>query len=146
MLRSFRIPETRLLVINDLVVQVTVTFRTDEDEEMRYRYAEDSELQSLVQTSVISLVNCGYTDGVARGPGFVLYQKRKKWPIGRRYIFTRHGEPLQSSLHKYFFQLELLDWEGQQHGNAVEITELRGVGMSPSSSSIAGSTIEGLEA
>ncbi|KAJ2081842.1 hypothetical protein H4R24_002049 [Coemansia sp. RSA 988] len=146
MLKPFRIPETRLLVINDLVVQVTVTFRTDEDEEMRYRYAEDVELQSLVQTSVISLVNCGYTDGVARGPGFVLYQKRKKWPIGRRYIFTRHGEPLQSSLHKYFLQLELLDWEGQQHGNAVEITELRGVGMSPSSSSIAGSTIEGLEA
>ncbi|PIA14332.1 hypothetical protein COEREDRAFT_82845 [Coemansia reversa NRRL 1564] len=146
MLRPFRIPETRLLVINDLVVQVTVTFRTDEDEEMRYRYAEDEELQSLVQTSVISLVNCGYTDGIARGPGFVLYQKRKKWPIGRRYIFTRHGEPLQSSLHKYFFQLELLDWEGQQHGNVVEITELRGVGMSPSSSSIAGSTIEGLEA
>ncbi|KAJ2608811.1 hypothetical protein H4S08_004311 [Coemansia sp. RSA 1365] len=146
MLRPFRIPETRLLVINDLVVQVTVTFRTDEDEEMRYRYAEDEELQSLVQTSVISLVNCGYTDGIARGPGFVLYQKRKKWPIGRRYIFTRHGEPLQSSLHKYFLQLELLDWEGQQHGNVVEITELRGVGMSPSSSSIAGSTIDGLEA
>ncbi|KAJ2863784.1 hypothetical protein GGI22_001878, partial [Coemansia erecta] len=50
-LRPFRIPETRLLAINELVVQVTLTFRTDEDEELRYRYTENKFLQSLVQTS-----------------------------------------------------------------------------------------------
>ncbi|KAJ2851601.1 hypothetical protein IWW36_000924 [Coemansia brasiliensis] len=148
MLRPFRIPETRLLAINDLVAQVTLTFRTDEDEEVRYRYEQDREIQSLVQTAVVSLVNCGYTNGIARGPGFVLHQLRKKWPIGRRYIFTRHGEPLQSSLHKYFFQLELVDdmEYNQQDAPILEITELRAVGMSPSASSIAGSTIEGLDA
>ncbi|KAJ2455140.1 Ark- serine/threonine protein kinase [Coemansia sp. RSA 2336] len=141
------IPETRLLAINDLVAQVTLTFRTDEDEEVRYLYEHDSELQSLVQTAVVSLVNCGYTNGIARGPGFVLHQLRKKWPIGRHYIFTRHGEPMQSSLHKYFFQLELVDMEGGQLDVPVlEITEMRAVGLSPSASSIAGSTIEGLDA
>ncbi|KAJ1769223.1 hypothetical protein IW140_003101 [Coemansia sp. RSA 1813] len=146
-LRPFRIPETRLLVINDLVVQVTLTFRTDEDEELRYRYTENKSLQSLVQMAVVSLVNCGYTHGIAQGPGFILHQMRKKWPIGRRYIFTRHGEPLQSSLHKYFFQLEFVDDEVDPRATPVlEITELRGVGMSPSASSMAGSTIEGLEA
>ncbi|KAJ2156590.1 hypothetical protein GGF46_005079 [Coemansia sp. RSA 552] len=148
MLRAFRIPETRLLAINDLVAQVTLTYRTDEDEEMGYRYERDAELQSLVQTSVVSLVNCGYTHGVARGPGFVLHQMRKKWPIGRRYIFTQHGEPMQSSLHKYFFQLELVDEiEMPPPGPPMlEISELRGVALSPSVSSIAGSTIEGLDA
>ncbi|KAJ2401045.1 hypothetical protein GGI23_001653, partial [Coemansia sp. RSA 2559] len=146
-LRPFRIPETRLLAINELVVQVTLTFRTDEDEELRYRYTENKFLQSLVQTSVVSLVNCGYTHGVAQGPGFVLHQMRKKWPIGRRYIFTRHGEPLQSSLHKYFFQLEFVDDDVDARAAPVlEITEMRGVGMSPSASSMAGSTIEGLDA
>ncbi|KAJ1789012.1 hypothetical protein LPJ59_005425, partial [Coemansia sp. RSA 2399] len=146
-LRPFRIPETRLLAINELVVQVTLTFRTDEDEELRYRYTENKFLQSLVQTSVVSLVNCGYTHGVAQGPGFLLHQMRKKWPIGRRYIFTRHGEPLQSSLHKYFFQLEFVDGDVDARAAPVlEITEMRGVGMSPSASSMAGSTIEGLDA
>ncbi|KAJ2717911.1 hypothetical protein H4R23_005163, partial [Coemansia sp. Cherry 401B] len=147
MLRPFRIPETRLLAINELVAQVTLTFRTDEDEEVRYRYEQDSELQSLVQTAVVSLVNCGYTTGMARGPGFVLHQLRKKWPIGRRYIFTRDGDPLQSSLHKYFFQLELVDdIDERQDAPMLEIVELRGVGLSPSASSMAGSTIEGLDA
>ncbi|KAJ1728528.1 hypothetical protein LPJ61_003990 [Coemansia biformis] len=143
MLKPFRIPETRLLAINELVAQVTLTYRTDEDEEMGYRYQQDRQLQLLVQTAVVSLVNCGYTNGVARGPGFVLHQMRKKWPIGRRYIFTRHGEPLQSSLHKYFFQLELVDDEHEDKP-VLEITELRGVAQSVSS--VAGSTIEGLEA
>ncbi|KAJ2394057.1 hypothetical protein GGI23_004835, partial [Coemansia sp. RSA 2559] len=55
-LRPFRIPETRLLAISELVVQVTSTFRTDDDEELRYRYTENKFLQSLVQTSVVSLV------------------------------------------------------------------------------------------
>ncbi|KAJ2357955.1 hypothetical protein IWW50_001412 [Coemansia erecta] len=148
MLRPFRIPETRLLAINELVAQVTLTFRTDEDEEVRYRYEQDADLQSLVQTAVVSLVNCGYTNGVARGPGFILHQMRKKWPIGRRYIFTRHGEPMQSSLHKYFLQLELVDDIDERGHEAptLEIAELRGVAMSPSASSIAGSTIEGLDA
>ncbi|KAI8322232.1 hypothetical protein GQ54DRAFT_153512 [Martensiomyces pterosporus] len=147
-LRPFRIPETRLIVISDLVVQVTLTFRTDEDEEIKYRYEQDAEFQALVQTAVISLVNCGYTNGLAKGPGFVLHQMRKKWPIGRRYIFTHNGEPMQSSLHKYFFQLELID-ELELPGSAgpiLEISELRGVPMSPSASSYAGSTIEGLDA
>ncbi|KAJ2188144.1 hypothetical protein GGH18_003731, partial [Coemansia sp. RSA 530] len=147
MLRPFRIPETRLLAINELVVQVTLTFRTDEDEEVRYRYELDAELQSLVQTAVVSLVNCGYTNGVARGPGFILHQMRKKWPIGRRYIFTRHGEPQHSSLHKYFLQLELVDAvDERDEVPVVEIAELRGVAQSPSVSSMAGSTIEGLDA
>ncbi|KAJ2122560.1 hypothetical protein GGH12_005254 [Coemansia sp. RSA 1822] len=147
MLRPFRIPETRLLAINELVVQVTLTFRTDEDEEVRYRYELDAELQSLVQTAVVSLVNCGYTNGVARGPGFILHQMRKKWPIGRRYIFTRHGEPQHSSLHKYFLQLELVDEvDERDEVPVVEIAELRGVAQSPSLSSMAGSTIEGLDA
>ncbi|KAJ1785887.1 hypothetical protein LPJ67_003794, partial [Coemansia sp. RSA 1938] len=147
MLRPFRIPETRLLAINELVVQVTLTFRTDEDEEVRYRYELDAELQSLVQTAVVSLVNCGYTNGVARGPGFILHQMRKKWPIGRRYIFTRHGEPQHSSLHKYFLQLELVDdVDERDEVPVVEIAELRGVAQSPSVSSMAGSTIEGLDA
>ncbi|KAJ2889499.1 hypothetical protein IWW38_004669, partial [Coemansia aciculifera] len=104
-LEPFKVPETRLLAISELVVQVTITFRTDEDEELHYRYDQDAELQALVQTAVVSLVNCGYTTGVAKGPGFLLHQVRKKWPIGRRYIFTKDGEPMQSSLHKYFFQL-----------------------------------------
>ncbi|KAJ2553977.1 hypothetical protein EV175_002746 [Coemansia sp. RSA 1933] len=144
-LRPFRVPETRLLAINELVVQVTLTFRTDEDEELRYRYTENKSLQILVQTAVVSLVNCGYTHGVAQGPGFLLHQMRKKWPIGRRYIFTRHGEPLQSSLHKYFFQLEFVD-DDARGTPVLEIIELRGMGMSPSASSMAGSTIEGLDA
>ncbi|KAJ1958464.1 hypothetical protein EC988_000286 [Linderina pennispora] len=146
-LKPFRIPETRLIVASDLVVQVTLTFRTDDDEELSYRYAQDMELQSLVQTSVVSLVNCGYTNGVARGPGFVLHQMRKKWPIGKRYIFTRDGEPLHSSQHKYFFQLEFVD--DQQTSDqvpAIEVVELRGAPASPSASSIAGSVIEGLDA
>ncbi|KAJ2682769.1 hypothetical protein H4R19_007082, partial [Coemansia spiralis] len=142
-LKPFRVPETRLLAINELVAQVTLTYRTDEDEEVRYRYERDGQLQLLVQTAVVSLVNCGYTNGVARGPGFVLHQLRKKWPIGRRYIFTRDGEPLQSSLHKYFFQLELVD-DGHDERPVLEITELRGVAQSVSS--VAGSAIEGLEA
>ncbi|KAI9504925.1 hypothetical protein GGI25_001724 [Coemansia spiralis] len=146
-LRPFRIPETRLLAVNELVVQVTLTFRTDEDEELRYRYVQNKELQSLVQTAVVSLVNCGYTHGVAQGPGFILHQMRKKWPIGKRYIFTRYGEPLQSSLHKYFFQLELVDNDTDPEATPVlEVTELRGVALSPSVSSIAGSTIDGLDA
>ncbi|KAJ2523559.1 hypothetical protein GGI11_001433, partial [Coemansia sp. RSA 2049] len=148
-LRPFRIPETRLLVINELVVQTTLTFRTDEDEELNYRYTENKDLQTLVQTAVVSLVNCGYTHGIAQGPGFILHQLRKKWPIGRRYIFTRHGEPLQSSLHKYFFQLEFVDDAAATTGGlppVLEITELRGIGLSPSVSSMAGSTIEGLDA
>ncbi|KAJ2765826.1 hypothetical protein IWQ56_003946 [Coemansia nantahalensis] len=142
-LKPFRVPETRLLAINELVAQVTLTYRTDEDEEMGYRYERDAQLQQLVQTAVVSLVNCGYTTGVARGPGFVLHQTRKKWPIGRRYIFTRHGEPLQSSLHKYFFQLELVDDERGDRP-VLEITEVRGVALSVSS--VAGSFIEGLDA
>ncbi|KAJ2656972.1 hypothetical protein IWW48_004744 [Coemansia sp. RSA 1200] len=149
-LRPFRIPETRLLVINELVVQTTLTFRTDEDEELNYRYTENKDLQTLVQTAVVSLVNCGYTHGIAQGPGFILHQLRKKWPIGRRYIFTRHGEPLQSSLHKYFFQLEFVDDAAATATGGLppvlEITELRGIGLSPSVSSMAGSTIEGLDA
>ncbi|KAJ1961386.1 hypothetical protein GGI12_003281 [Dipsacomyces acuminosporus] len=146
-LKPFRIPETRLIVVSDLVVQVTLTFRTDEDEEVRYRYDQDAELQALVQTAVVSLVNCGYTNGFAKGPGFLLHQVRKKWLIGKRYIFTRDGEPLQSSLHKYFFQLELIDELGSPNaGPMLEISELRGIPMSPSASSYAGSTIEGLDA
>ncbi|KAJ2332713.1 hypothetical protein GGI00_002668, partial [Coemansia sp. RSA 2681] len=149
-LEPFKVPETRLLAISELVVQVTLTFRTDEDEELHYRYDQDAELQALVQTAVVSLVNCGYTIGVAKGPGFLLHQVRKKWPIGRRYIFTKDGEPMQSSLHKYFFQLEFTD-DGaeQQHiedvSPVIEIAELRGVAMSPSASSYNGSTIEGLD-
>ncbi|KAJ2002769.1 hypothetical protein GGI04_003207, partial [Coemansia thaxteri] len=157
-LALFRVPETRLLAVNDLVVQVTLTFRTDEDEELHHRYKQDPELQALVQTAVVSLVNCGYTSGVAKGPGFLLHQLRKKWPIGRRYIFTKNGEPMHSSLHKYFFQLEFVDdaelQQQQQQQNrqqasadtpVLEIVELRGVGMSPSASSYNGSTIEGLD-
>ncbi|KAJ2055901.1 hypothetical protein GGH13_007695 [Coemansia sp. S155-1] len=146
-LEAFKVPETRLLAINELVVQITLTFRTDEDEELHYRYDQDAELQALVQTAVVSLVNCGYTTGVAKGPGFLLHQVRKKWPIGRRYIFTKDGEPMQSSLHKYFFQLEFVDEDPEQDGVApvIEIAELRGVAMSPSASSYNGSIIEGLD-
>ncbi|KAJ2253511.1 hypothetical protein GGI13_002658 [Coemansia sp. RSA 455] len=146
-LEAFKVPETRLLAINELVVQITLTFRTDEDEELHYRYDQDAELQALVQTAVVSLVNCGYTTGVAKGPGFLLHQVRKKWPIGRRYIFTKDGEPMQSSLHKYFFQLEFVDDDPEQDGVApvIEIAELRGVAMSPSASSYNGSIIEGLD-
>ncbi|KAJ2757127.1 hypothetical protein GGI19_000279 [Coemansia pectinata] len=146
-LEAFKVPETRLLAINELVVQITLTFRTDEDEELHYRYEQDAELQALVQTAVVSLVNCGYTTGVAKGPGFLLHQVRKKWPIGRRYIFTKDGEPMQSSLHKYFFQLEFVDDDPEQDGVApvLEIAELRGVAMSPSASSYNGSIIEGLD-
>ncbi|KAJ2697902.1 hypothetical protein H4218_003658 [Coemansia sp. IMI 209128] len=147
-LEAFKVPETRLLAINELVVQITLTYRTDEDEELHYRYDQDAELQALVQTAVVSLVNCGYTTGAAKGPGFLLHQVRKKWPIGRRYIFTKNGEPMQSSLHKYFFQLEFIDDEPGVDGSAepvIEIAELRGVAMSPSASSYNGSVIEGLD-
>ncbi|KAJ2812809.1 hypothetical protein H4S07_001134 [Coemansia furcata] len=144
-LEAFKVPETRLLAINELVVQITLTFRTDEDEELHYRYDQDGELQALVQTAVVSLVNCGYTIGVAKGPGFLLHQVRKKWPIGRRYIFTKDGEPMQSSLHKYFFQLEFIDDAVAGDVPVIEIAELRGVGLSPSASSYNGSVIEGLE-
>ncbi|KAJ2745641.1 hypothetical protein GGI20_002024 [Coemansia sp. BCRC 34301] len=149
-LEPFKVPETRLLAISELVVQVTLTFRTDEDEELHYRYDQDDELQALVQTAVVSLVNCGYTTGIAKGPGFLLHQVRKKWPIGRRYIFTKDGEPMQSSLHKYFFQLEFTDDGAEQRQSeeappVIEIAELRGVAMSPSASSYNGSIIEGLD-
>ncbi|KAJ2492609.1 hypothetical protein IWW37_001364, partial [Coemansia sp. RSA 2050] len=147
-LKAFKVPETRLLAINELVVQITLTFRTDEDEELHYRYDQDAELQALVQTAVVSLVNCGYTTGAAKGPGFLLHQVRKKWPIGRRYIFTKNGEPMQSSLHKYFFQLEFIDDEPKLDEGVtpvIEIAELRGVAMSPSASSYNGSVIEGLD-
>ncbi|KAJ1815835.1 hypothetical protein LPJ56_004449, partial [Coemansia sp. RSA 2599] len=142
-LKPFRIPETRLLAINDLVVQVTLTFRTSDDEELRHRYEQDPTMQSLVLTTVVSLVNCNYTNGVGKGPGFLLHQMRKKWPIGRRYIFTRNGEPMHSSMHKYFFQLEFTDPE---EGAMLEIAEIRAMGMSPAASSYAGSVIEGLDA
>ncbi|KAJ1643719.1 hypothetical protein J3B02_000779 [Coemansia erecta] len=142
-LKPFRIPETRLLAINDLVVQVTLTFRTSDDEELRHRYEQNPTMQSLVLTTLVSLVNCNYTNGMGKGPGFLLHQMRKKWPIGRRYIFTRNGEPMHSSMHKFFFQLELTDPE---EGAMLEIAEIRAVGMSPAASSYAGSVIEGLDA
>lgn len=152
-LAPFKIPETRLLVINELVAQVTLTFRTDEDEELSYRYRQNPLLQDLIQTSVISLVNCGYIQGISRGPGFLLHQMRKKWPIGKKYIFTRHGEPLQSSIYKYFFQLEFIDEPiGLQVPEILEISELRGsqgVSASPAMSVVSsfnGSMIDGLDA
>ncbi|KAJ2777320.1 hypothetical protein GGI15_004544, partial [Coemansia interrupta] len=149
-LQPFRIPETRLLAINDLVAQVTLTFRTSDDEELRHRYDRSPHLQQLVLTTAISLVNCNYTSGMGRGPGFLIHQMRKKWPIGRRYIFTRHGEPLHSSMHKYFLQLEFTDDDisaaGEDSGELLEIVEMRAVGASPALSSYAGSMIEGLEA
>ncbi|KAJ2721110.1 hypothetical protein GGI07_004175 [Coemansia sp. Benny D115] len=144
-LKPFRIPETRLLVVSDLVVQVTLTFRSSDDEELQYRYTDDPLLQSLVQTAVISLVNCSYTNGVCRGPGFILHQLRKKWPIGRRYIFAHHGEPLHSSTHKYFFQLEFTDHPREVNNVELEITEIRSMDLSPTPSSYAGSVIDGLD-
>ncbi|KAJ1675446.1 hypothetical protein EV182_001252, partial [Spiromyces aspiralis] len=71
---------------------------------------------------------------------------RKKWPLGKRYIFTRHGNPLQSSIYKYFIHLEFIDETEHSHEPYIEISELRGVQNSPGVSSIAGSTIEGLDA
>ncbi|KAJ2887374.1 hypothetical protein IWW38_005153, partial [Coemansia aciculifera] len=59
---------------------------------------------------------------------------------------------MQSSLHKYFFQLEFTDDGAEQRSSeegapppAIEIAELRGVAMSPSASSYNGSVIEGLD-
>ncbi|KAJ2389489.1 hypothetical protein GGI05_003486, partial [Coemansia sp. RSA 2603] len=137
---------TRLLAINDVVAQVTLTFRTSDDEELRHRYDRSPHLQQLILTTAISLVNCNYTSGMGRGPGFLIHQMRKKWPIGRRYIFTRHGDPLHSSMHKYFLQLEFTDEPADAMGEMVEIVEMRALGASPALSSYAGSMIDGLEA
>ncbi|KAJ2818710.1 hypothetical protein GGI24_005017 [Coemansia furcata] len=53
---------------------------------------------------------------------------------------------MQSSLHKYFFQLEFIDDAVAGDALVIEIAELRGAaGLSPSASSYNGSVIEGLE-
>ncbi|KAJ2603544.1 hypothetical protein GGF39_000037 [Coemansia sp. RSA 1721] len=62
-LKPFRIPETRLLAINDLVVQVTLTFRTSDDEELQHRYDQNPLMQSLILTTVVSLFTAEVEDG-----------------------------------------------------------------------------------
>ncbi|KAJ1917636.1 hypothetical protein H4219_003098 [Mycoemilia scoparia] len=76
----------------------------------------------------------------------VLVLLRKKWPLGKRYIFTRNGNTLQSSIYKYFIHLEFIDEPEPNPEPYIEIAELRGIMSSPPMSSIAGSTIDGLDA
>ncbi|OMJ28508.1 hypothetical protein AYI69_g2017 [Smittium culicis] len=74
--KLFKIPETRMLKIGDTIVQVSLEFRSDEDEEKKDLYSSDLEMQRDVQLAIIALVNSKYSKGVARGRGFVIHQSK----------------------------------------------------------------------
>ncbi|OMJ20446.1 hypothetical protein AYI69_g6205 [Smittium culicis] len=127
--KLFKIPETRMLKIGDTIVQVSLEFRSDEDEEKKDLYSSDLEMQRDVQLAIIALVNSKYSKGVARGRGFVIHQNRKNWKLSQKYIFLRNSKPLSGSKYKYRFMIEMVDdflnpeW---RNGGNIEIAQVEG--------------------
>ncbi|OMJ22319.1 hypothetical protein AYI70_g2940 [Smittium culicis] len=127
--KLFKIPETRMLKIGDTIVQVSLEFRSDEDEEKKDLYSNDLEMQKDVQLAIIALVNSKYSKGVARGRGFVIHQNRKNWKLSQKYIFLRNSKPLSGSKYKYRFMIEMVDdflnpeW---RNGGNIEIAQVEG--------------------
>ncbi|PVU89586.1 hypothetical protein BB559_005027 [Furculomyces boomerangus] len=126
--KLLKIPQTRLLAIGDLVVQISLEYRSDEDEEKKYLYKKNIDMQKDIQLAVVALINSKYPKGVARGKGFVLHQIRKKWKLSNKYIFTCHNNVLQSSKHKYRFLVEFIDDlpENMRYSGSVEIAQVDG--------------------
>ncbi|PVU93029.1 hypothetical protein BB561_003491 [Smittium simulii] len=127
--KQFKIPETRLVVISDSVVQITLEYRSDVDEDRHHLYDNDVEMQCEIQLAVISLINSKFSKGVARGKGFVIHQTRKRWKLFTKYIFSYNNIPLLGSKYKYKFMLELLDDSNDptwSSSGIIEIAQIEG--------------------
>ncbi|PVU87985.1 hypothetical protein BB560_006412, partial [Smittium megazygosporum] len=125
----FKIPETRLVYLNNLVVQISLEYRSDVDEENHLIYEQNVKLQKDLQLAVVELISSNIPKGMARGCGFALFQSRKKWQLFNKYVFTKDSKPILGSQYKYRFDVELIDdsqnpdWSD---GGYIEITETEG--------------------
>ncbi|CAI2168862.1 11480_t:CDS:2 [Funneliformis geosporum] len=104
-INSFSHNETRLLVINDEVVQITFKLHNESDISL---YTEYHDLQEEIKQVIIAFVKFMDEDHIVDGEGYYLLCKRSIWNFGKNYIFYKNDQEILPHQYKYNFELEFM--------------------------------------
>ncbi|RIA94444.1 hypothetical protein C1645_759959 [Glomus cerebriforme] len=94
--------ETRLLVINNEIVQITFKLHNESDNS----YIENNDLQDEIKRVIIAFVKFMDEDHIVDGEGYYLLCKKSIWNFGKNYVFYRNDQVIPPHQYKYNFELE----------------------------------------
>ncbi|KAF0448447.1 hypothetical protein F8M41_002659 [Gigaspora margarita] len=101
----FVLNKTRLVVISDQVVQITLSSKSSSGESL---YNHNQLMQDEIKKVVVAFVKLKEENLIVDGDGYSLLCKKHSWQYGRKYVFFKNKSRLKVHRYKYTFELEPL--------------------------------------
>ncbi|CAG8521175.1 21347_t:CDS:2 [Racocetra persica] len=95
----FVLNQTRLVVISDQVVQITLSSKNSSSESL---YNRNQLMQDEVKKVVVAFIKLKEENLIVDGDGY----KKHSWQYGRKYVFFKNKSRLKVHRYKYTFELE----------------------------------------
>ncbi|KAL1924236.1 uncharacterized protein VTP21DRAFT_7271 [Calcarisporiella thermophila] len=118
---AFKIPERRILIINDTeAVQIALDFYSENDLINRALYDNNLELQKEIQRVVAAVVKFSWEEKlVIQSTQYILHATRTKYGLKDTWIFNRAGKetPFHTRHHKYLFKLQFVRKQKEKMSN-----------------------------
>ncbi|CAG8454877.1 7057_t:CDS:10 [Acaulospora colombiana] len=127
-LTPFSLNKTRLLVVSDEVVQISLF---SNNSSTIPDYDDSPRLKDEIKNLIIAFVRLRDDDQIVDGEGFYLLCKKRDWKIGNRYIFMKNGRRLKAHRYKYNFTLEISTDQRNSRTNALNAGKSKGVRRNP---------------
>ncbi|RIB25698.1 hypothetical protein C2G38_2165312 [Gigaspora rosea] len=97
----FVLNKTRLVVISDQVVQITLSSKSSSSDSL---YNHNQLMQDEIKKVVVAFVKLKEENLIVDGDGY----KKHSWQYGRKYVFFKNKSRLKVHRYKYTFELEPL--------------------------------------